>query len=71
MTLLERLSQELKAAMLSKDTERLSTLRLLKSAIGYAQIGEMLQGRYGLADALTRMARETRRLAKRQTKAKN
>ena len=38
MTLLERLSQELKAAMLSKDTERLSTLRLLKSAIGYAQI---------------------------------
>ncbi len=38
MTLLERLSQELKAAMLAKDTERLSTLRLLKSAIGYAQI---------------------------------
>src|SRR5947207_917672 len=38
MTQLERLSQELKAAMLSKDTERLSTLRLLKSAIGYAQI---------------------------------
>jgi len=38
MTLLERLSQELKAAMLSKDTERLSTLRLLKSAIGYVQI---------------------------------
>ena len=38
MTLLERLSQELKAAMLSKDAERLSTLRLLKSAIGYAQI---------------------------------
>src|SRR5437879_4332927 len=38
MTLLERLSQELKAAMLSKDTERLATLRLLKSAIGYAQI---------------------------------
>jgi len=38
MTLLERLSQELKAAMLAKDTGRLSTLRLLKSAIGYAQI---------------------------------
>ncbi|HKA55787.1 MAG TPA: tRNA (adenosine(37)-N6)-dimethylallyltransferase MiaA, partial [Candidatus Binatia bacterium] len=34
--------------------------------IGYAQIGEMLQGRYGLAEALARMARETRRLAKRQ-----
>ena len=38
MTLLERLSEELKAAMLAKDTQRLSTLRLLKSAIGYAQI---------------------------------
>jgi tRNA dimethylallyltransferase len=34
--------------------------------IGYAQIGEMLQGRCGLEDALARMARETRRLAKRQ-----
>jgi len=34
--------------------------------IGYAQIGEMLRGRYGLADALARMAGETRRLAKRQ-----
>jgi uncharacterized protein YqeY len=38
MTLLERLSQELKAAMLAKDAARLSTLRLLKSAVGYAQI---------------------------------
>ena len=38
MTLLERLAQELKAAMLARDAERLSTLRLLKSAIGYAQI---------------------------------
>jgi uncharacterized protein YqeY len=38
MSLLERLSQEMKAAMLSKDSERLSTLRLLKSAIGYAEI---------------------------------
>ena len=38
MTLLERLSQELKAAMLARDAERLSTLRLLKSAVGYAQI---------------------------------
>ena len=33
-----RLSQELKSAMLAKDADRLSTLRLLKSAIGYAQI---------------------------------
>ena len=38
MTLLDRLAQELKTAMIAKDVERLSTLRLLKSAIGYAQI---------------------------------
>jgi uncharacterized protein YqeY len=38
MTLQERISQEIKTAMLAKDAERLSTLRLLKSAIGYAQI---------------------------------
>ena len=35
MTLQERLSQEIKAAMLAKDADRLSTLRLLKSVIGY------------------------------------
>jgi len=38
MSLQQRLSDELKAAMLAKDADRLSTLRLLKSAIGYAQI---------------------------------
>lgn len=38
MTLLERVSHEIKAAMLAKDAGRLSTLRLLKSALGYAQI---------------------------------
>ena len=38
MTLLDRLAQELKAAMIAKDAERLSTLRLLKSAVGYSQI---------------------------------
>src|SRR5438093_3601636 len=38
MTLQERIQQELKAAMLAKETERLATLRLLKSAIGYRQI---------------------------------
>src|SRR5437660_1275994 len=32
------LPQEIKAAMLAKDVDRLSTLRLLKSAVGYAQI---------------------------------
>lgn len=38
MTLQERLSQEMKAAMLARDADRLSTLRLLKSVIGYVQI---------------------------------
>jgi uncharacterized protein YqeY len=38
MTLQERLSQEIKAAMLAKDADKLSTLRLLKSVIGYVQI---------------------------------
>jgi len=35
MTLQERLSQDIKSAMLAKDADRLSTLRLLKSVIGY------------------------------------
>lgn len=34
--------------------------------IGYLQVGEMLQGRYGTEEALARMTLETRRLAKRQ-----
>lgn len=38
MGLQERLSAEIKSAMLAKDADRLSTLRLLKSAVGYAQI---------------------------------
>jgi uncharacterized protein YqeY len=38
MSLHEKIQQELKAAMMAKDAERLSTLRLLKSAMGYAQI---------------------------------
>ena len=38
MTLLEQLAQEMKAAMLARNADRLSALRLLKSAIGYAQI---------------------------------
>lgn len=33
-----RLSQDLKEAMLAKEADRLSTLRLLKSAISYAQL---------------------------------
>ncbi|EEF57487.1 GatB/YqeY domain-containing protein [Pedosphaera parvula] len=38
MSLQERLSQEIKAAMLAKDADKLSALRMLKSAMGYAQI---------------------------------
>lgn len=38
MTPLENLSAEIKSAMLAKDSERLSALRMLKSAVGYAQI---------------------------------
>ena len=48
MTLIERLAQELKAAMIAKDAGRLSTLRLLKSAAGYAQIE---RGTESLTDA--------------------
>jgi uncharacterized protein YqeY len=38
MSLQDRISQEIKSAMLAKDAPRLSTLRLLKSALGYLQI---------------------------------
>jgi uncharacterized protein len=38
MTLQERLPQEIKAAMLAKDADRLGALRLLKSVLGYVQI---------------------------------
>ena len=38
MSLQEKIQQEIKAAMIAKDADRLSTLRLLKSAMGYAQI---------------------------------
>lgn len=38
MSLQDRISQEIKAAMLAKAVARLSTLRLLKSALGYLQI---------------------------------
>jgi uncharacterized protein YqeY len=38
VSLLAQIQQELKAAMLAKNADRLATLRLLKSAIGYAQI---------------------------------
>lgn len=43
MSLVEKLQQEIKAAMLARDADRLSTLRLLKSAIGYAQIEKKIE----------------------------
>jgi uncharacterized protein YqeY len=38
MNLQERLAAEIKSAMLAREADRLSALRMLKSAIGYAQI---------------------------------
>jgi len=38
LSLQERVSQEIKAAMLAKDADRLSVLRMLKSTLGYVQI---------------------------------
>ncbi len=38
MSLHQNLSADIKAAMLAKDADRLSTLRLLKSALGYLAI---------------------------------
>ena len=38
MALADQLQEEIKNAMRAKDAERLNALRMLKSAIGYAQI---------------------------------
>lgn len=38
MSIAEKLSQEIRSAMLAKDADRLQTLRMLKSAMGYVQI---------------------------------
>lgn len=38
MTLLERVTAELKASMLARNADRTGALRMLKSAIGYTQI---------------------------------
>jgi uncharacterized protein len=48
MSLQDRVSQEIKTAMLAKDADRLSTLRMLKSALGYAQIERKIES---LSDA--------------------
>lgn len=38
MALQEKLNQQIKAAMLARDQDRLSALRMLKSTLGYVQI---------------------------------
>ena len=38
MSLQEKLNQDIKAAMLAREQERLGTLRMLKSILGYVQI---------------------------------
>ena len=43
MTLQEKLTAELKAAMLSRNTDRTATLRLIKSALGYGQIEKKVE----------------------------
>ena len=43
MTLLEKISAELKASMLARDADRTGALRMLKSAVGYAQIEKKIE----------------------------
>lgn len=43
MSLHKQLAAEIKAAMLARDADRLSTLRLLKSALGYAAIEKRME----------------------------
>jgi uncharacterized protein len=60
MSLQERINQELKAAMLAKDVDRLSTLRLLKSALGYAQIERKTES-LSDADVIALIQREVKK----------
>ncbi|MGV3773264.1 MAG: GatB/YqeY domain-containing protein [Verrucomicrobiales bacterium] len=48
MTMQEKLGQEIKAAMLAKDADRLGALRMLKSALGYVQMEKKVES---LSDA--------------------
>jgi hypothetical protein len=43
MTLVEKINAELKASMLARDADRTGALRMLKSAIGYAQIEKKVE----------------------------
>src|SRR2546426_8097567 len=60
MSLQERVSQELKTAMLAKDADRVSLRRLLKSALGYAQI-ERKTEQHSDADVLGLVQKEIKK----------
>lgn len=50
MTLKQRLEQDLKTALLARDSQRVSVLRSLKSAITYAEVAKGVKGGQGLDD---------------------
>jgi uncharacterized protein len=60
MAVAEKLAQEIKSAMLAKDADRLSTLRMLKSAIGYVQIEKKVDV-LPEADAVAMVQREVKK----------
>jgi len=60
MTLQETLTAELKAAMVSRNADRTATLRLVKSALGYAQI-EKKTDQLSDADVLAVLQREAKK----------
>ncbi len=60
MTTNERLSGEIKSAMIAKDSVRLGTLRLLKSAVGYLQIEKKTEN-LAEADFLAVVQREAKK----------
>ena len=60
MTLLEKISVELKASMLARDADRTGALRMLKSAVGYTQIEKKTES-LSDADVLVVVQKEAKR----------
>jgi uncharacterized protein len=60
MGVAEKLAQDIKSAMLAKDADRLSTLRMLKSAMGYAAIDKKTDA-LGEADAVVIVQKEVKK----------
>lgn len=60
MTLVEKINAELKASMLARDADRTGALRMLKSAIGYAQIEKKVEPLPD-ADALAVVQKEAKK----------